>query len=83
MNSIKEILKKENLSFDDLINCFEMVKESGQIALIKFDGARLKDYYTVLILNAKNTIRLEGSDLKKGLIEVLIRYADGNWLNFM
>jgi len=77
MNYIKEIIEKENCSFDELIGCFEKVKEDGNVAVIKFDGERDKDWYTIFISFPKNKremIRADESDLKKALIKVLAKY---------
>ena len=74
MHLIKEIIQKENPSFDELICCFEKIKENGDIAAIKFDGQRDTDHYTVFITfpgNKRDMIRADGADLKKSLVKVM------------
>ncbi|MBL0912282.1 MAG: hypothetical protein IBJ09_07905 [Bacteroidia bacterium] len=79
MKHINEILKKENPSVEELINCFESIKENGDIAVIKFDGERVENPYTVFIsfpiIKQKEIIRADENDLKSALIKVLMRYA--------
>lgn len=80
MNYIKETLKKENLSIEDLLNCFEKVKSNGDIAVIKFDGERDENAYTVFISfpvsKKKEMIRVDESNLKKALMKVLDEYVE-------
>ena len=42
MVEIKKILEKQSVSFDDLLACFEQIKENGDVAVIKFDGERVE-----------------------------------------
>lgn len=78
MNTINEILKKENPSIEDLIKCFEIVKENGDIAVIKFDGERLENQYTVFIsfpiIKKREMIRSDESNLTKAMFKVLKEY---------
>ena len=74
---IKEIIEKKDPSYDELIACFEKIKANGDVGIIKFDGERDKNWYTVLILfptNNREMIRADESDLRKALKKVLTKY---------
>jgi len=78
MNYIKEIIEKDNSTLEELINCFELVKENGDIAIIKFDGERKENVYTVFIsfppIKEREMIRADESNLRKALLKVLAVY---------
>ncbi len=78
MVEIKKILEKQPASFDDLLACFEQVKENGDVAVIKFDGERIENQYTVFISSSQNDnksmIRADSDDLKDALSRVLKNY---------
>lgn len=79
MNYIEEIIKKENPTFDELISCFEIVKDDGNIGFIKLDGERDKDHYTIIITfpeNREEMLRSDGADLKQQLKNVLSKYIN-------
>ncbi|WP_342333048.1 hypothetical protein [Pedobacter sp. FW305-3-2-15-E-R2A2] len=82
MSFIREIIQKQDCSIEELISCFEQVKKNGDIAVIKFDGERTVNEYTIFItfplIKKREMIRADVSDLKKGLIKVLIRYIEGD-----
>ncbi|SHG93431.1 hypothetical protein SAMN04488522_108279 [Pedobacter caeni] len=67
---------------EELLNCFEQVKNKGDIALIKFDGQRNEDEYTVLIafpeIKKREMIRADESSLRIALIKVLTEYVEGD-----
>lgn len=74
---IDSILANENPSMDDLMNCFEEVKDAGHLAFIKLDPLRLEHDYTVMITftgNVSPMIRSDSADLKEALIGVLKEY---------
>ncbi|MBX2949528.1 MAG: hypothetical protein KF704_09655 [Crocinitomicaceae bacterium] len=80
MNFIKEIVEKENSSFEELIDCFEKIKVNGEVVVIKFDGEREIDNYTVFISfpdNKREMIRADENNLKKALVKVLAKYIEG------
>lgn len=80
MDFIKKIIDKQDPSFEELIDCFERIKTNGEVAVIKFDGERNEDEYTVFISfpnNKSEMIRADESDLKKALIKVLTKYIEG------
>lgn len=77
MKYIEEILSLNNSSFDNLIRCLEIVKENGDVCVVKLDGGRMDNQYTVFISfsnNKREMIRVDGSDLKEVLIDVLRLY---------
>lgn len=78
MKFIKEIIEKQNPSLEELINCFEKIKINGEVAVIKFDGERESDEYTVFISFPKGEremIRADESELKIALLKVLTKYV--------
>lgn len=79
MVEIKKILEKQPTSFDDLLACFEQVKDNGDVAVIKFDGERIKNQYTVFISFPRNEnksmIRADSDDLKDAISRVLTNYV--------
>lgn len=79
MATIREILNSSP-SLADLIRCFEIVKDNGDVALIKFDGARTENWYTVLITfppgGEREMIRADESCLEMALRKVLLAYID-------
>ncbi|MCB9235045.1 MAG: hypothetical protein H6581_25550 [Bacteroidia bacterium] len=81
MITIPEILAKANPTMEELIYCLEMVKESGDVAVIKFDGERTENAYTVFISfpnrKDKGLLRSDDDELKKPLIKVLKGYFEG------
>lgn len=79
MDFINKNLEKQDISFDDLIDCFERIKTNGDIAVIKFDGERNSHGYTVFVSfpnSKKEMIRADEGDLKKALIKVLSKYIE-------
>lgn len=77
MDYIHSILKKDTPTLSELIDCFEKVKQNGDIAVIKFDGARKETQYTIFISfqdNKREIIRSDGDDLQKAMLNVLARY---------
>ena len=81
MNLIKERLEKQSSSIEELIKCFEYVKDNGDIAVIKFDGERNEKGYTVFIsfpvTKKREMIRADENDLREALVKVLTRYVEG------
>jgi hypothetical protein len=80
MDYIKQILKSENPSIEDYINCLEQVKRNGDIAVIKFDGERSENQYTIFIsfpiIKKREMIRADENDLKLGLAKVITKYIE-------
>lgn len=80
MKLIKNTLAKEFPSLTELINCFETVKENGDVGVIKFDGEREEKGYTVFITfsssKKREMIRADEDQLEKALIKVLNKYVE-------
>lgn len=77
MEYIKEVLGNKEQTIDNLIACVEKIKENGNVVVIKFDGERLENGYTIFISfpnNEREMIRTDQSDLKIALIEILKQY---------
>ncbi len=79
MNYIKKILEKESASIEELISCFEKVKQNGDVAVIKFDGERKENNYTDFITSPltkkREMIRADESILQIALVKVLNEYV--------
>lgn len=74
---IRKIIETQNHTLEELINCFEMIKTKGEVAVIKFDGERDKEQYTVFISFPKNNremIRADENTLKDACKIVLLEY---------
>lgn len=74
---IKNILNKSHSSMEELIECVEKVRENGDVVVIKLDGERSKQQYTVFITSPatkKEMIRADESTLKEALLKVLHEY---------
>lgn len=78
MERIRKVLEKSTPSLTELINCLEIVKENGDVAVIKFDGERLEKCYTVFITfpisKNREMIRTDELHLETALIKVLTKY---------
>lgn len=77
MEYIKEVLGDKEQTIDNLIACVEKIKENGNVVVIKFDGERLENGYTIFISfpnNEREMIRTDQSDLKIALVEILKQY---------
>jgi hypothetical protein len=79
-NYINEIIKKGDPSIEELIKCLELVRENGDVVVVKFDGERTKDQYTLFVtfskLKNKNMIRVDDSNLKEALVKLLTIYVE-------
>lgn len=80
MNLIKKTLEKESPSLTELIHCFESVKGNGDVGVIKFDGERIENGYTVFISfsssKKREMIRADEHQLERALIKVLTKYVE-------
>lgn len=80
MKNILETLKKQSPSIEELINCFKQVRKNGDVAVIKLDGERSSNEYTVFIsfplAKKKEMIRADESDLEAAMIKVLTKYVE-------
>lgn len=78
MNELDEIIKNPNVTNGDLIDCFEKIKERGDVAMIKFDGERLSNNYTALITfpsGKHDLIRSDSNTFKNAMLNVLREYV--------
>ncbi|XZF15426.1 hypothetical protein ACTHGU_04750 [Chitinophagaceae bacterium MMS25-I14] len=79
MEQIKTVLKKEKPSLEELMYCFELVKNNGDIVVIKLDGERKEKGYTAFITfplsKKKEMIRVDEDNLETTLITVLSMYV--------
>lgn len=79
MEFIKKYIQKQDISLEELIQCLEKIKANGEVAVVKFDGERDKDGYTVFISfprGNREMIRTDESDLKMALVKVLTKYIE-------
>lgn len=78
ISQIKEIIEKQDPSIEELTNCFQWVKENGDVGIIKFDGPRIENRLTIFItiVEPHKMFRYDGDNLKAGLIKVLRLYID-------
>jgi len=77
MEYIKKVLAGKELTIDNLIVCVQKIKEEGNVVVIKFDGERIENGYTIFITfpnNEREMIRTDQNDLKNALIEILKQY---------
>lgn len=49
MHLIKRMIEKPEISLEELMTCFERIKLKGDVVVIKFDGERDEDAYTVFV----------------------------------
>ena len=79
MEKIKNILL-ENPSMTDLIDCLDLVRKNGDVVVVKFDGEREQDFYTLFITFSqtknKSMIRIDHSNLRDAILELLKRYIN-------
>ncbi|MCE3074659.1 hypothetical protein [Chryseobacterium gwangjuense] len=76
MNYIEQVLN-EDFALEDLLMCFETIKENGDVAIIKFDGKRDNNPYTLLISfsNGKRPmLRIDSNNLKEAMQNILKQY---------
>lgn len=72
---LKNILS--NISKVSIDNIFSFFEKSGDIFIIKYDGIRLENKYTLMIMSKVGSfemIRYDGNDLRKCLSVVLSGY---------
>lgn len=63
------------------MRCFELVRQDGNVAIIKLDGEREDNFYTVFISfpNSENEmIRFDGGNLQDAMRNVLSKYCEQN-----
>ena len=79
MNSLKgKIQRNEDTSLEEVFNFFE---STDDIFLLKYDGPRETDLYTVVIIAGDNrfeSIRTDQADRETAISESLTRYFNLN-----
>lgn len=80
MDFIRKVIEKQDSSIEELIDCLEKIKSNGDVVVIKFDGERSENAYTIFItfpsIKKREMIRVDEGYLKIGLIKVLIKYLE-------
>lgn len=80
MKEIKEIIDNKLLTKDCLIRCFELVQQNGDVLVVKSDGQRTENSYTLFITfpenKAKDMLRIDCDDLQDGLYQLLNKYCE-------
>ncbi len=78
MNALDIFLENEHATTEQMIAAFDSVKEYGDVAVMKLDGGREKNHYTVFISFPANPqrdiMRAEKSDLISASKKVLEEY---------
>jgi hypothetical protein len=68
-----------DITLAELLACFEQAKDRGDVAVIKLDGLRKENQYTVFITSPKGEmIRADEATLKEAMYKVLVEYATQN-----
>lgn len=78
MDYIKQILQKDS-NLEELIMCFEQIKKNRDIAIIKFDGEREHNPYTLMITfsnNHRDMLRIDSNNLKEAMKNILNQYIN-------
>ena len=73
----------KDTTIEQLLFHVEVVRERGDVFFIKYDGAREgSDWITVIVSYpddlSREQIRFEGNDLKKLLIQTVVKYYEEN-----
>jgi len=74
---IKELINKQNLSPEDILNLISFVGENKDIIIVKNDGIRDSNQYSVIIISSKNSeksFRCDHSLLQEAIKKVLSEY---------
>ena len=70
-------------SLDQFMPILSKIREDSSVVVIKLDGERSDDIYTLLIsgekLGADGYIRIDTSDLESGLAFICVKYASQVW----
>ena len=77
----KEIAKRiqsDQITSDDLLCCIELVRQSGDVIVLKADGEREENAYTVFVTSPSGKfemIRCDGNNLTEATHRVLREYV--------
>ena len=81
MDRIHSVLSQDDCTLEDLVACLDHVMRDGNVAVVKFDGERVTEPYTMFISypaakGERDMIRVDGGDLKSGLRNLLAKYVE-------
>jgi hypothetical protein len=77
---IKEFTNKEVFSAEDILNIISLVGKNKDIIMVKNDGIRDTNQYTVVIISSvdpEKSFRCDDSSLQNAMKTVLQKYLDG------
>ncbi len=78
--TIQNLLQKDDITIQELLECVEEIKEQGNTVVVKLDGGRQSNQYTIFITfpvqQNKKMIRADTSTLISGLKAVLRLYVE-------
>lgn len=78
-----EIQERELSGVDAFLPLIEKMRADGSYVIIKFDGERLKNAYTVVasgnVLGERESIRIDSEKLGDGLAYLCVEYAKIAW----
>ena len=76
----EEIINSHHPTLESLMRCVEMVKQNGDIVVLKLDGERKENHYTAFITfplsKKKEMIRADKSTLEEALLKILTVYLE-------
>lgn len=80
MSIIKSVIEALEPSYEQRMLCLEEIREDGNVVVVKLDGARKEDHYTVFVSFPKEPhgeiFRADESDLKAAIVKVLREYEE-------
>lgn len=79
MKEITDIIEGESVDLADLLPCINYVKNRGDVFVLKADGERKINAYTVFINRIgkePQMLRSDGDNLRTSIIEVLRKYVE-------
>jgi hypothetical protein len=74
---IKEFANRENYSSEDILSIISLVGKSGDVIIVKNDGIREVNQYSVIIISSKDpekSFRCDNDSLNKAMKTVLQQY---------
>jgi hypothetical protein len=78
-DGILQLINSNDVSLNDLIHCIELIKQNGDVVVIKFDGERGENQYTAFITFPKSIkremIRADESTLREALMKIVKSYV--------
>ncbi len=73
-----ELVNKDNLTSDDILNIITVVGRKKDVIIVKNDGVRNHEQYTVIIISSKHpdkSFRCDNDSLQIAIKEVLKEYV--------